>query len=635
MRHKIILQTNFPLMVSGLAENGRMLAKYLDKTGKYDFLYYGSQAIVDHPDITRLPYRTIGCIDPIENNALKGDFINHRDLCYGSRNLHKLIEKEKPTIWLGSDDIWAFQPHVYKSNWFNKINSILHITADSLPISKMAYEQAAATPNFVTWAKFAQKEMNSRGGNVKHIYGASDTTKFRPISKTEKLELRKRNNISKDDLIFIYLGRNQLRKEFGNILLAFTEFKKENPGVQAKLLFHTSFAEHQNGWDIPYLMENSKLPKTDVLTTMFCRQCRQWEVKPYSGENLDCRFCGTKKAVCSCSIQYGVEHDELHQVYGLADASISAFTSGGLEFHNVNSLLCGLPLACTNYSCGEDFCEQSFVYPIKWHKRFEANTSFMKATNDITSIKNYMATIARQSEAERQEIGEKGRAWASETFAIETIGAQWEKLFDSMPYPDWSKIDLKPALKHPDFPMPLIEDNIAWVKELYRGFFDINVQDNDKGLLDWLESLRQGRSRESIRDFFVGEAQRENQRLAPAKNFSDLFDKTGNKKLLFAMKESGGDIVIATALLKGLKDAYPDTDIYFACNPKFNEILEGNPHIYKVIPFTDDMDNPGSELAMMKYVDYFYYPAIATQKFLDMLTHDKITLNLYESKTNG
>lgn len=629
MRHKILLQTNFPLMASGLAENGRILAKYLDKTGKYDFVYYGTQASINHGDIARLPYKTLGCIDPRESEALRNDWFNYRDLCYGSRNLHKVIEQEKPTIWVGSDDIWAFQPHVYKSNWFKKINSVLHITVDSLPISKMAYEQAKETPYFITWAKFAQKEMQRNGFNVGHIYGASDTTKFKPISKNEKLELRKKFAIPKDAVIFIYLGRNQLRKEFGNMLLAFAEFQKRNPGVPSKLIFHTGMSEHdrRNGWDIPYLMEYAKVKREDVLVTMFCRQCREWELRPYTGEETDCPFCGTKKAQVTCSPQHAVEHDELHLIYGIADAAISPFTSGGLEFHNVNSLLCGLPLAATNYSCGEDFCEQPFVHPIKVHPRFEVQTSFLKAANDVESMTRFMESIARKTEAQRQELGEIGRDWAMKTFSIETIGGQWEKLFDSMPHPDWSSITLKPVLKNPDFAIPDIADDVAWVKELYRGILNINIQDDDKGLHDWLNSLKQGRSRKSIHAYFVQEATRENARLAPQKDISELFDNNGRKKLLVVMKESGGDIFITTAGFKNLKKLYPDSDLYFACDPKYFEILEGNQNIYKTIAFIPEMEN---ELIMLKYVDHYYYPAIATQKFLNYLSHDNISLDVIE-----
>lgn len=631
MRHKILLQTDFPLIKSGLGENGRILAKYLDQTGKYDIVYYGSQAYDNHGDIPKLPYRAIGAIpsNPAERSRLEKDWFAWRDTCYGSHHLHKIIEQEKPTIWWGSNDIWAFQPHVYTSNWFQKINSVLHITVDSLPISPMAFDQASKTPHYFTWAKFAQKEMVARGAkNVQQIYGACETSKFKPISETEKKKLREKYSIDPNTTIFIYLGRNQLRKEFGNVISAFSEFKKENPNANAKLFFHTSYGEHQMGWDIPKIMDFYKVKNEDVLTTMYCRQCREWEVRPFTGENTDCRFCGTKKSQITCTIAHGVDHDELHQVYGIADAAISPFTSGGLEFHNVNSLLCGLPLACTNYSCGEDFCEQPFVYPIKWHTRFEAQTTYLKATNDVNSIKNFMSIIYRKSTAQRREEGLIGREWAQKTFSIETIGPQWEKLFDAMPHPDWSSIELKPKPKNPDFPMPVTEDNTAWLKELYKGFFDLNVQDDDKGLKDWLAAIGSGRTRKSIYDYFVYKAREENDKNSPPKPFGDFFDKNDKKKVLVTMKESMGDLFILTAELEGLKKKHPDSEIYIACEPRFAEVFDGNPHVHRVIPWFPETE---MELHMIRYVDHFYYPAVATQKWLNYLSQPTPTLKLYET----
>lgn len=624
-----MLQTNAPFMKTGLAENGRILAKWLEKTGKYDLFYYCSQVGQHHPYLNHMPYASAGAIpsNPAEVAFLKQKgFVHYRDACYGGYGLHKLIEKEKPTIWWGSDDIWGFQPHIYNADWFKKINTVIHATIDSVPVSKMGYEQAKATKLF-SWAKFAQKEMAARGVSIGQIYGAVDINKFKPISKKQKSELRKKNGISDNTFIFIYLGRNQLRKEFGNIIEAFSIFKKKHPKADAKLFFHTAFNEKEAemGWNIPMLSEYYGLKKSDVLTTMFCRQCKEWEVRPYTGENTDCPFCGVGQSQVTCSIEHGVDDDEMHLLYGIADASISAFTSGGLEYHNVNSLLCGLPLASTNYSCGEDFCEQSFVYPISWHSRHENNTNYKKATNDVDSIAAYMEKTYFADKIELEKIGEAGRDWASKTFSIETIGPQWEKVFDEMKYPDYSTINFSEPKKNDKFPMPVdIESNVEWLKALYRGVFDMVVQDDDKGLNDWLNGMKHGQTREQIHREFLKIAAKENIEKSTLK-IEDVFKNDDKKKILVVMKESGGDLFVTTALLENLKKLYPDANLYFACDPKFAAVLDGNPNIDKIVPFFPVMEE---ELAMMKFVDYYYYPALPTQKMLKYLTQKEIGVEL-------
>lgn len=628
-RHKIVFQTNAPWLKSGLAENGRILMNWLARRGKYDLTYFCTQTFAHDPNLKRLPYDAVGAIPSDQNflNQISSDHGRLRDVYYGGAMINQVIKDKKPTIWVGSDDIWAFPNHYFESEWFKQINSVMHITVDSVPVSEMAYKQAHATKNYFTWAEFGAEEMRSRDGKCSHvdfIYGASNTQKFKPISASDKAELRKSLGLSIDDKIFIYLGRNQLRKEFGNVLHAFSIFKKKNPNSTAKLLFHTAWNESANGWDIPRLRDYYGIDKKDVLATMVCKNCGKWEVKPYEGEDKPCRHCGSEKSMVSVNgWNEGVSDDELHLIYGIADASISAFTSGGLEFHNVNSLLCGLPLACTNYSCGVDFCKQDFVFPIKWHARHEHQSSFLKAANDVFSICLFIENICSASQSEIQRISEAGRDWSEKTFSIDAIGKKWEQLFDSMPMPDWSSISLEPKKKNEKFPFPDIQNPEEWIRCLYN---QILMTDPDpEGFKHWLEKLQQGAKREDIYNFFIQTAKQDNLKQQPQQDFSSLFDNNGKKKILFAMKESGGDLFVSTALFEGLKKMYPDADLYVGCDSKFFDIIAGNPFVYKAIPYHPAMQQ---ELLMRNYVDYYYYPAIATQVMLNYLTHDKIGIDL-------
>lgn len=149
-----------------------------------------------------------------------------------------------------------------------------------------------------------------------------------------------------------------------------------------------------------------------------------------------------------------------------------------------------------------------------------------------------------------------------------------------------------------------------------------------EGFKHWIDKLQMGASRQDIYNFFIQRAKEDNQKNKPQQEFSDIFDKNGKKRIFFAMKESGGDLFVATSLFKGLKDIYPNSDLYVGCDPKFAEVLIGNPYIHKVIAYHPIMEQ---ELAMRQYVDYYYYPAVATQVRLNYLTHEKIGLNLKAS----
>ncbi len=632
-RKKIILQTNAPWMKTGLAENGRILMNWLAKRDKYDLVYYCQQVADVDPNLARMPYKCYGAVPSSEQTQLlhlkQHDAARLQLIMYGSRFIDEIIRKERPDIWIGSDDVWSFNSQYFQSEWFKRISSVLHITVDSVPVLDQAYEQALSTKYFRTWAAFAGPEMVKKRGaefsHVSHLYGASDTTKFRPTPKEQKAQLRKTFGIDQNATVFISLGRNQLRKEYGQVIQAFAAFKRDNPSANAKLLFHTSFSPQElAGWNIPKLTSDFGVKTEDILCTMFCRQCGAWEVVPYKGEDADCRFCGTKKSQCSTTPDNGVSNDELHLVYGIADASISAFTSGGLEYTNVASLLCGLPLACTNYSCGEDFCAQPFVTPIKWLSRIEHNTSFVKATNDINSIRGFIEKIHRMPEAERAKIGAQGREWAAKEFHIDTIGPKWEALFDSMPEVDWSTIHLEYQPKNPSLPMPQDSSTEAFVRALYKGI--LLVDPDPKGLSDWMGWIDgNAMTRTQVWQQFLQIAHSDNVKNSPLQDFGAQLDKTtGKRRGIIVIKESIGDALMVSSLFESFHEQYLDHDLYVGTSPQYVNIFAGNPHVKKVLIYNPIMEQEMAMIGAGQTEGYFHvymHPAIGSQRVLNYLSN--------------
>lgn len=605
--------------------------RHLLKTGKYDVVYYCTQVHENDPNLGRMPCKAYGSIpaNPQILQQLNQDPGRARDVAYGSFFIDEIINKEHPDIWWESDDLWSTNSYTEKS-WFKQIHTVFHKTPDSRPILDEAYKQAKATPNYTVWSEFAAKEMKRIDPSLSHvrcIYGMFDTSHFSPIPREAKLDLRRRFGLPQNALIFHTTNRNQLRKCFLQEIEAFAAFKRGNPNVLAKLHFHTSFSEKGQGWDISKMAQFFGLKGDDILATYVCRNCGNWHIASYHGEDVKCPFCGADKAMITPNIACGVPDEEMRLMHGICDAGISAFDSGGLERFTVASLLCGLPTAVSSYSCGEDFMDLPFVHPIAWTPYYQPGTNFMKATPNVGSLKGFMEGVARMSESKRQEIAEKSRDWATKTFSIETIGKQWEDLFDSLPPKDWSSITIEYKAKNDRAPMPQIESNEEWVYSLYRTI--LLVEPDPDGLKHWLTALDRKIPREQIYQYFLQCAREDNAKHAKSQDFSTLFDSNGRKRILFVLRESGGDLLIATALFKGLTELYPEADLYVACDPKFNEVLAGNPYIHKVLPYHPAMEQ---ELAMIQYVDYYYFPALATQRQLNYLSHDRIGLKLEAAK---
>lgn len=657
-KKRILLHTNPCFLKTGLGENARTLLKYLWKTGKYELAHYCSQVSVNDGQLKLTPWKSYGCLpaDQQSVNELNKDPGKMRNAHYGSWNIDNVMKDFKPDVYIGSDDAWGFPKSDYIDKpWWKKITSCLHITVDSLPVLDQALEQAEHTKQFHPWAKFAATEMKrlspERFGHVSHIYGAMDTTKFAPIKKEERAALRKRFGIAESTTIFLFVGRNQLRKQFVQCLEAFAHFKRENPQADAKLWFHTSYSEKSQGWDIPKMAAYYGVNMKDVLATYVCagpptqngqrdgsKACGEWFVAPYMDENLDCPVCKTKQSLITVNIVNGVPEDQMKHVYGISDACISAFSSGGLEYHNVQSLLCGKPLASTNYSAGVDFCEQPFVYTLGYSTYIEQQTNFVKSTTNIQDIKKFMFKMWKTPPRELEELGERGRVWATKTFAIETIGAQWEKVFDAAPLTDWTTIDWKPSVKNDQFPFPTVSDADQFITALYTGILMMEEPQNGSGRKHWHQQMQGGMKREDVYNTFVSIARGENTKNSVVtQDFGALLDKTtGRKRALFVIKESLGDCLMCTQLFESFHQEYPNHDLYVATKEGMFPIFEGNPHVFRLLNHMDIMEQ---EMVMCgagqaeAYFDVFLMPAVATQRWLAYLKHEVAAFKPHMSLT--
>ena len=163
----------------------------------------------------------------------------------------------------------------------------------------------------------------------------------------------------------------------------------------------------------------------------------------------------------------------------------------------------------------------------------------------------------------------------------------------------------------------------------------MDVNNENEGHKHWMESLRQGRSRKEILDFFRETARKENRDIQGKSKVSldSFIDDEKDKRLAIVMPGTIGDIYMITSLLPSIADTYPDYAVYFATKPEYFPILNGNPHIYKCIPYHEQLD----ELLFLEgrgehegYFDIAFLPNIGTQRIFNYQHNgeDKIQFDL-------
>lgn len=629
-RHKIVFQTNYSRLSTGLSKNLRSILKYLYKTGKYDIVEFAAGYKWSDPKLQRLPWKAYGTLPDSkqELDKLSVDSQTIKSAGYGTYSIDKLIKLEKPTIWMGIEDFWAFS-HYWDKYWWDKINTVLHTTIDALPILPQAVEFADKIPNFYVWSEFAEREFHKHGKtHVKTLHGVFDHYNFTPASKEEKDQLRKAHGIPDDAFIIIDVFRNQSRKQVYSLLEGYSIWKKNNKNIKSYLLLVTNVNE---GWNIPRLAKEFGVDEKEILFPYVCSSCGEFEISSLKKKNSDCKFCGAKRTVNTISVRKGISENQLRDCYCLSDIMVHAFKNGGQEIPIQEAKLCELPTALTNYSCGVDMCvPEAHSYPLEYFVTREYDTEFINAQTDPVSIARAITHFYDMGEAERNRIGSLARKWIEENYSVEKVGKQLEAIFDAMEIKDWD-YDFSQDKKNDKYPMPQIEDDTEFVLDLFKNISKTSqTKDSDecKQLVNFLETKKF--SKLDIYKNFIHQAIEDNRENDPI-DFNKLFDDTGKKRGLIVMKESGGDIFILTSLFKSFKELYPDYDLYVAANPQFAEILNNNPYMYKTINYMPEMEN---EMFMTGhsnhkgFVDVVFYPFLATQRHLSYLSRDRVGLDI-------
>ena len=508
---------------------------------------------------------------------------------YGSYYIDEIVAKEKPDIYFGVEDIWAFNSY-WDKPWWNKIPCVLWVTLDSLPIIPEARENAHKIKNYWVWSSFAEKEMHKIGHkHVKTQNAVFDLSGFKRKPDWERDDLRANALISDDTVVFGFVFRNQLRKLIPVLLEAFKDFRDRNPDIKSKLLLHTSF---QEGWPIQRLIKELEINPNEVVNTYVCGHCKGFQIAPYQGEAKDCPICHTKESLFTPSPQLGVSEEGLSEIYNVMDFYIHPMTSGGLEMPIVEALASELPVATVDYSCGEEYCQQEFVtsIPFDFYREF-GYAAFYKAQPKREELAKILEDFAKMSPEERRELGKKGSEWAKEFYSVERTGKEIENFIDAQPHTQWS-FDFTPNKFNTNYPFNVeIQDSTKWAIDLIKNVTFVEEHPEAKQIQTIINDLNQGVPREEIYKRVISAAAAHNEK-SETLDISALIPKSDTHKIGFLSPGSQLDCFLTLGALGKLHEKYPNSEIYVVTQEENKGLFSHLTFVSGFIPFSPVMEDP-------------------------------------------
>jgi glycosyltransferase involved in cell wall biosynthesis len=638
-KKKVLIQSDFSLAKTGFGRHMKSLLSYLYKTNKYEIVHYCCGINYSHQSCQKTPWKSVGCLpnEEKEMQAIQQDQNYFRLASYGAHYLDRVIQEEKPDVYIAVQDFWGVDFAIGRY-WWNKFPCAIWTTLDSLPLLPAAVENANKINNYWVWSNFAEKELHRLGHkHVRTIHGCLESNNFCKLIDAKRRELRVKNSIPIDAFIVGFVFRNQLRKSVPNLLEGYSLFRKNVPKSKKTYLFlHTSWEE---GWNIPRLAQEYNVPIEEILTTYVCRKCNAYHVRSFKDKEINCPHCNGEKAAITTNVGKGVTEEQLNEIYNFFDVYCHPFTSGGQELPIQEAKLTELITLVTNYSCGEELCEEgSMSLALDWAEYREPGTEFRKASTLPSSIAKQLTKVFEMSPQTRAQHGKTARQWVIQNFSVEHVGNQIEEFIDSCPENTYD-FSRQSELKNPNAEIPSDLNDSDFVLALYKNVLNCNTDTNDGGYKYWMQELGRGTPRSSIDAYFRKVATDDNVKINQV-DFGELLPKDDvGKRMLFVLPESIGDIFMASSLFKSIKELYPKYNLYVAVKPEYFEILEGNPYVHKVIQYSPQMDNIFWLEGISKHKGYFniaFMPHFGTQRLINY-THnaeDVIAFDLNYASTS-
>lgn len=613
---KILFVSNYSRAVTGFGKNMKNVLRALHCDKEFEVVE-AANGCVYGADL-KTPWKSYGTYpnDPTTRQKIQSDPIKQRLAEYGSYTIDKIVEDEKPDIIVGIEDVWAFD--WVGKKWFENIPVVIWTTLDSTPILQQAFDLAPKVDKFLVWASFAEEAMKKQGvNNVETVHGAIDLSSFKPLSNKE--ELKDKFGL-RDNFVVGFVFKNQLRKSVPNLLEGFKLFQKEHR--DAKLLLHTDWVVADNTWDIPRYIKEKNIDPRSILATYICEDCKNYDLKNYSGENIKCNCCGSEKLVTKSNM-FGVSEDELNEIYNIMDVYCHPFTSGGQELPIQEAKAAGLVTLVTEYSCGTDNCyPHQGGLPLSWVEYREPFTQFIKATTLPESIYQQLNKVYNE---DTTGLIENGINYVKDNFSIDKTVNRLKEIFIDFGECDWD-YDFTPDEYNENYqPNESLNDK-DYLVDLYKNIFYKNIKPEDPEIDEGLR-LIQERGRDVVFNYLKETAiQKNRERRAAETSLEDLLDKKKKDRIAVVLPESAGDVLMANALISNLKRLYPNKDIYFFTKPQYFPMISSHPDIYKLIPFKDGVDNLLFLEGQFQHKGFFeiaFLPHIGCQKVLNYLHNGK------------
>jgi len=650
---KVLFVGEASFLKTGFSTYWDAVLRRLHKWGNINIVELGSYAAPTDPRIKNVPWKFYAVMpDPNDPEDVReygnphGSPDEQRRYHLNQFGKHKfdpVVAAEKPDIVCTLRDHWM-DSYISESVFRDRFHWIWLLCIDSQPQQWEWLKTFNGVDTCLAYSHFGKRvaEVQSRHPiaqslgikpiNVELvIQPAIDTNIYHPM---DKALVKQRFNIPPQVQFVGMVARNQKRKLFPRLIEAFRIFKKRNGWGSTnkkiknidniKLLLHTSIRDV--GFNIPEAIRREGL-QNEVYFTYICRRCGVFGVTPFIGSPARCPNCG-HMSFDSPNTQVGLPDDQFNLIFNLMDVYVQMSIAGAAEMPIVNAKACGVPVIVSGYAAMYEQGLNGGGMIVKGDLETEAETMQRRFWFNREDLVEKLTKLFRKPNL-LKKLGKEARECAVKYYNWDLAAKKWEYILLSRNLKPLSETWQKPIKTYIIPSNPIYKENLSneeFITQCYQKI--LNREPDPEGYSHWLNQLSRGRPREDIEKFFRRIAERNNRAaellekgklnvLSPIEKIKREFDPADKFRILYCMPQTAGDVLISTAIVRKLKEKYPNASIYFATEKRYFDILKGNPDIKKVIEYKDFMLNyriPEPFGPQKGFVDLCFCPFIVTQR---------------------
>lgn len=448
-RKKVLVMTDSPKIDTGFGRVGREVWSYLQSTGKYEIACIGWF----HQDNPReVPY-------PVLTTRKDAKGVITQEDKYAHQSFPEIVENFKPDLVWSLGDMWMTD-HIMSSPNRNKFKWVGYFPIDGEPVPSRWGNVVGNMDYAVAYGKYGMDVISQRMANtdnLSYIYHGVNTSLFKAFDDRARDEFKKQLLGISDKLVIGIVARNQPRKAFDSLFQAFYYLlngeyvkcrscgkittsnydivhRKATKPSKCRKCGSTSVTEGKpNGDLILYLHCAPKDCGWDLLDLQ-----EDYSLKGYVVFNPDLR------------IGAGIPETTLAAIYNAIDIFTLPTRGEGFGLPILEAMSCGTPVVTTDYSAHPEWSKGSSILVPPVALEAEPVTNIRRAIIDMNEYVGGLLSLI-ENPSLRRDIGKKARV-AAEGMDWKIINKQWEKLIDSILYPEGApeKVDATDLYFNPE-----------------------------------------------------------------------------------------------------------------------------------------------------------------------------------------